>query len=490
MSDEDPFADLFGPLKPEPEVGEAAPQGMRPKPKVEAVPEHSPAEGEFRNDKSPYSQPAALPANMYVMLKEDAREYVTEAVQSAVDTAVTSAVGKLVKSMRDVLHSVVQRVEGLETKVGDLQKAVESVDMESVQATLHSRFSTVDDGLKEALRSVQAMRDHADLLETQQRLAQLQTDTMGCPYKKKKEAKKKAMSGASTPCAPAMPTPFVAHPEASSSSQSLSDAALVHSQPSAPPAVPPPAAHPPPPSPAPPPPPPPQPAPPPPAQAPPPQPAPAPPPQHHAPHHPPQPPPSQALPPYEPPKQAPPPVQYPQVSAPPPPPHNHGPPPQVPPPPQAPNYHNPPGPSHLQGPPPQYGPPHQYPPAPRQPGPGPGPSAPYGGYPSTPPPPGGPGYSSQPQRPPPPPQHTDIGPPQFQSERRYGEPSGPPGQPPAPPPAPPAQGIAQLSTNQIVSEICSMGFERSQVERVLASMLNQGKGIDLNRVVDTLMNQK
>ena len=46
-----------------------------------------------------------------------------------------------------------------------------------------------------------------------------------------------------------------------------------------------------------------------------------------------------------------------------------------------------------------------------------------------------------------------------------------------------------MSTQQIVSEICSMGFERGQVERVLASMLNQGKGVDLNAVVDTLMNQ-
>lgn len=46
-----------------------------------------------------------------------------------------------------------------------------------------------------------------------------------------------------------------------------------------------------------------------------------------------------------------------------------------------------------------------------------------------------------------------------------------------------------MSTQQIVNDICQMGFERGQVERVLASMLNQGKGVDLNAVVDTLMQQ-
>lgn len=67
--------------------------------------------------------------------------------------------------------------------------------------------------------------------------------------------------------------------------------------------------------------------------------------------------------------------------------------------------------------------------------------------------------------------------------RFQGEPSG------QQPPAGPQQGIATMSTQQIVNDICQMGFERSQVERVLASMLNQGKGVDLNAVVDTLMQQ-
>jgi hypothetical protein len=45
-----------------------------------------------------------------------------------------------------------------------------------------------------------------------------------------------------------------------------------------------------------------------------------------------------------------------------------------------------------------------------------------------------------------------------------------------------------MSTQQIVNDLCSMGFDRSRVERVLASVIQQGKGVDLNSVVDILMN--
>ena len=47
-----------------------------------------------------------------------------------------------------------------------------------------------------------------------------------------------------------------------------------------------------------------------------------------------------------------------------------------------------------------------------------------------------------------------------------------------------------MSTQQIVSDLCSMGFPRDQVERVLASVIQQGNGVDLNSVVDILMNSK
>lgn len=47
-----------------------------------------------------------------------------------------------------------------------------------------------------------------------------------------------------------------------------------------------------------------------------------------------------------------------------------------------------------------------------------------------------------------------------------------------------------MSTQQIVSDLCSMGFPQEKVERVLASVIQQGKGVDLNSVVDILMNSK
>ena len=67
--------------------------------------------------------------------------------------------------------------------------------------------------------------------------------------------------------------------------------------------------------------------------------------------------------------------------------------------------------------------------------------------------------------------------------RRYGPP------PPAQPARRPAEGSQQLSTQQVIREICAMGFAQRQVEAVLASMVAQGKQIDLNAVVDALMAQ-
>lgn len=66
--------------------------------------------------------------------------------------------------------------------------------------------------------------------------------------------------------------------------------------------------------------------------------------------------------------------------------------------------------------------------------------------------------------------------------RRYGRSS----------PGPPARQQEQTtarSTQQVVSDICQIGFERRRVESVLAEMLQSGKEIDLNAVVDRLMSE-
>jgi hypothetical protein len=60
---------------------------------------------------------------------------------------------------------------------------------------------------------------------------------------------------------------------------------------------------------------------------------------------------------------------------------------------------------------------------------------------------------------------------------------------PAGPPGGNREGEQTMSTQQIVSDLCSMGFPRDKVERVLASVIQQGKGVNLNTVVDILMNQ-
>jgi UBA-like domain (DUF1421) len=60
---------------------------------------------------------------------------------------------------------------------------------------------------------------------------------------------------------------------------------------------------------------------------------------------------------------------------------------------------------------------------------------------------------------------------------------------PVGPPSGTREGEQTMSTQQIVSDLCSMGFPRDKVERVLASVIQQGKGVNLNAVVDILMNE-
>ena len=73
---------------------------------------------------------------------------------------------------------------------------------------------------------------------------------------------------------------------------------------------------------------------------------------------------------------------------------------------------------------------------------------------------------------------------------RYSAPAGPPAPSSQAPGSGQREGPQQMSTQQIVSDLCSMGFPRDKVERVLASVIQQGKGVDLNSVVDILMNSK
>ena len=181
--DDDIFADLLGP-KPAPDAADAAPPPMRPKQA------HTSENGVSMNGASPHAaEPSPrgdlLQQGMYVMLKEDARDYIHEAVRSCVDDAVKVSVGKVVQGLRDVLVSVTKRMEKVETEVGSLKDAVASADMESVTLQLNTRFTSVDESLRDLARAVQAMRDRAELVDTQSQLSKMQLDGK----KKKKPVK-------------------------------------------------------------------------------------------------------------------------------------------------------------------------------------------------------------------------------------------------------------------------------------------------------------
>lgn len=184
--DDDMFADLLGP-KPQPDPAAAAPPPMRPKPA------HTTENGASANGASPAAAAASprgdlLQQGMYVMLKEDARDYIHEAVKTCVDDAVKGSVGRVVQGLRDVLVSVTKRMEKVETEVRALKDAVASADMESVTLQLNTRFTTVDESLRELARSVQAMRDRAELVDTQSQLSKMQMDSKP-PTESKSESK-------------------------------------------------------------------------------------------------------------------------------------------------------------------------------------------------------------------------------------------------------------------------------------------------------------
>jgi uncharacterized membrane-anchored protein YhcB (DUF1043 family) len=183
MADDDMFADLLGP-RPPPEPVDPSTLPMRPKKPSSCPPGESTA-AQSPPVAAPVPQGDLLQSGMYVMLKEDARDYIHDAVKASVDEAVQGSVGKLVQGVRDVLVSVTKRMECVEDEVAGLKETVAKADVESIQLQLNSRFSKVDELLKDLSRSIQAMRDHAELVDAQVQLSKLQTEG-----KKKKRATK------------------------------------------------------------------------------------------------------------------------------------------------------------------------------------------------------------------------------------------------------------------------------------------------------------
>jgi len=45
-----------------------------------------------------------------------------------------------------------------------------------------------------------------------------------------------------------------------------------------------------------------------------------------------------------------------------------------------------------------------------------------------------------------------------------------------------------MSTQQVVQDLCQMGFEKARIEAVIATMISNRQSIDLNVIVDRLMN--
>lgn len=434
MDADDLFADLLGPAKPE-----RSPSVSPPKPMREASPtqvNHASKDVQETASQSSMTPPVAQSGPMYVMLKEDAQDYVQEAVQKVVD----QSMGKLVGSVRAVLESVTARMQAVEIELKDLKSEMiikntassgGEVDFESLYETINARFSKVDDNIKDIGRSVQAMRDRAELLETQAELEKLQhgetrgtagrcKDCTGPPLESSHSA------AASTPVQPA-PAPSPPAPQASQAPSTPHTPHAPPHQPVAPtpfqstqpmpsqpmPASPPPHSL---------------------SQVPPPAP--------YAPPYPSNPPPAQytevqrsssiqSSASYQPQRSQPmppqPPQQYPQYSAPPP----------------AMPYHQ------YQAPPPHLG-------APSNPS--------MSSYPSAPPPPGAPAMAQQSP---------------YNAPRFYGQ--------PATPSRGPEEKVSKVSTASLVQELCSMGFNRWKVESTINELIQGGQNLDLNAIVDRLM---
>lgn len=76
-------------------------------------------------------------------------------------------------------------------------------------------------------------------------------------------------------------------------------------------------------------------------------------------------------------------------------------------------------------------------------------------------------------RPPPPPQTAPYG--------------APP--PPGPPPgAPPTLSSSRVPVDKVVEDVAAMGFSRGDVRGVVKDLLDEGRQVDLNVVLDKLMN--
>ena len=509
---DDPFADLLGP----PRASSSSTPPRESAPLITDTPPPSAAAPKAPDIVT--SQPGVVSPALAVMLKEDVRDYVSEAVGVAVNDAMTKVIG----SMRGVLEQLGTRMQSVEGEMRELASTVKTLSIEDVNATLNARFAHVDDAIKDVGRSVQAMRDRAELADATSELAKLTAESRKRCEECVGDARPAAASQPSAPAPAPAPVPRAPSPSPSArSSQHDVPVAAYKGPPEPAPAL-----------------------------------APVP---HSAP-------PGHA--PYAPPYALPPGTQT--YSAPPAPAPFSAPPQaasQAPPQQQQqqpygvlPQYGPPLPPMQSQGSqplPPYYG---GAAPPPTQ--------APYGGYTSQAAPPPMQQRSSFAPAAPPPPQLHQHQPPRCASRRvltfsvpadcdwsvRSGEGSSRMTAPPPPPPRPQShaglraancarntarrrertrsrrrvrlrhrtpravcadaggvrarrynaapmgppppgrvppsrvEGTAQMSTQQVVQDLCQMGFEKHRIEAVMAQMIRAGQNIDLNVIVDRLMN--
>ena len=68
-------------------------------------------------------------------------------------------------------------------------------------------------------------------------------------------------------------------------------------------------------------------------------------------------------------------------------------------------------------------------------------------------------------------------------------PAGPPPGAPGPPPgAPPQLSSSRMPVDKVVDDVAAMGFSRGDVRGVVKALMDEGRQVDLNVVLDKLMN--
>merc|ERR1719482_2131070 len=86
-----------------------------------------------------------------------------------------------------------------------------------------------------------------------------------------------------------------------------------------------------------------------------------------------------------------------------------------------------------------------------------------------------------PSGPPPPPQQQQQPAPAYHA----GPPPGAPGPPPG---APPQLSSSRMPVDKVVDDVAAMGFSRGDVRGVVKQLMDEGRQVDLNVVLDKLMN--